>query len=188
MCSAQGHVRSRGTVAHVTTQPATPEGHLLRDARTDAGLTARQAAEAIGLSLKQWGEAERGTSGDASSTRRTAPSRSWPEASASPRASSPPPDAPTPPGSWAPSRPGRGPGAPDPHRHRRPDRGVHRTVGRCASGTRWSTCGSGSLTVTGASSPRDERVRAVLGWVREHRPGQDAEQAADTPRCDPASR
>lgn len=59
---ARAHVISRGTVRHVTTQPATPEGRLLRTAREDAGLTMQQAADAIGISRKQLGEIERGIS------------------------------------------------------------------------------------------------------------------------------
>ena len=55
----------------MTTQPATPEGHLLREARTAAGLTVREAAAAIGMSLKQWGETERGLSGGNPSPART---------------------------------------------------------------------------------------------------------------------
>ncbi len=47
----------------MTTHPATPEGSLLREVRLNAGRTVKQAAAAIGMSLKQWGEAERGISG-----------------------------------------------------------------------------------------------------------------------------
>lgn len=177
MCSALGHAMSRGTVAHVTTQPATPEGLLLRDARTLAGLTARQAAEAIGLSLKQWGEAERGTSGGrefhppdrtlalmAGSLGITAGQLTAAGRADAARILGTLPD------------PVAAHGAPD---LADTDALIEEFIARSAGAERdtleylWLRLLDGD----GRLKPRAERVRAVLGWVREHRPGQDAEQA-----------